>query len=325
MPFDRLTRSLAVLALVAASSAVAQDYPSRPVTLVVPFAAGGPTDTLARNLAQAMTGPLKQQIVVENIVGAGGTIAYGRVAKSKPDGYTVLLAHIGMSTAPALYRRLSVNPLTDFEYVGQVADVPMTLIARTSLQPDRLKDLIAYIKAHKDKINLGNAGIGAASHLCGLLFTSAIGIDLTTIPYNGTGPALAALMGGQIDIMCDQTTNTTPQIKAGRVKVYGVTSKTRNPSLPFVPTLAEEGLKNFEVVVWHGLYLPKNTPKPVVDKLVAALQAAVKDPGLKSRLAELGAEPVSVAKATPEGLQKQLKSEIDKWGPIIKKTGVHAD
>jgi tripartite-type tricarboxylate transporter receptor subunit TctC len=313
------------LAMLPAWNVAAQDYPTHAITLVIPFAAGGPTDTLGRNLAQSMTGPLKQQIVVENVVGAGGTIAYGRVAKAKPDGYTVLLAHIGMSTAPALYRKLPANPLTDFEYIGQVADVPMTLIARTTLPPDRLKDLIPYLKAHKDKINLGNAGLGAASHLCGLLFTSSIETDLTTIPYNGTGPALAALMGGQIDLMCDQTTNTTPQIKAGRVKVYGATSKSRIPSLPFVPTLAEEGLKNFEVVVWHGLYVAKGTPKPVIDKLVAALQAAVKDPGLKSRLAELGAEPVPVSKATPESLQKQLKSEIDKWGPIIRKTGIYAD
>ena len=325
MKTSKLARCIAVFALAAASSAFSQEYPTRPISLVIPFAAGGPTDTLGRNLAQSMTGPMKQQIVVENVVGAGGTIAYGRVAKSKPDGYTVLLAHIGMSTAPALYRKLPANPLTDFEYIGQVADVPMTLIAKTSLPPDRLKDLLPYIKAHKDKLNLGNAGLGAASHLCGLLFTSTIGTDLTTIPYNGTGPALAALMGGQIDLMCDQTTNTTPQIKAGRVKVYGVTSKKRNPSLPFVPTLAEEGLKDFEVVVWHGLYVAKGTPKPVIAKLVAALQTAVKDPGLKSRLAELGAEPVPVAKATPEALQKQLKSEIDKWGPIIKKTGIYAD
>ena len=325
MQTSKLARTLAVLALAVASSAFSQDYPTRPPTLTVPFAAGGPTDTLARQLAVAMGGPLKQQLVVENVVGAGGTIAYARVAKSKPDGYTVLLAHIGMSTAPALYRKLAANPLTDFEYIGQVADVPMTLIGKTGLPPDNLKDLIAYIKGNKDKLNLGNAGLGAASHLCGLLFMSAIQTEITTVPYNGTGPAMSALMGGQIDLMCDQTTNTTAQIKSGRVKVYGVTSKTRVPSLQFVPTLAEQGLKNFEVVVWHGLYVAKGTPKPVIDKLVAALQAAVKDPNFKAKLAELGAEPVPVAKATPEGLQKHLKAEIDKWGPIIKKAGIYAD
>ena len=321
----KLSRALSAAILLCASVAVAQDYPTRNVVLVVPFAAGGPTDTLARNLGVVMSNSLKQQVIVENVVGAGGTIAYGRVAKSKPDGYYVLLAHIGMSTAPALYRKPSVNPLTDFEYIGQVADVPMTLIAKTALPPDNLKDLIAYIKSNKDKINLGNAGLGAASHLCGLLFTSSIQADLTTVPYNGTAPAMAALMGGQIDLMCDQTTNTTAQIKSGRVKVYGVTSTTRVPSLPGVPTLSEAGLKNFDVVVWHGLYVPKGTPKPVLDKLNAALQAAVKDPNFKAKLAELGAEPVPVAKATPEALRKHLEAEINKWGPIIKKAGIYAD
>jgi tripartite-type tricarboxylate transporter receptor subunit TctC len=325
MGIKSIACGLMVLAVAAASSSLAQDYPNRNISLVIPFAAGGPTDTLGRNLAQVLTTALKQQVVVENVVGAGGTISYGRVAKSKPDGYTVLLAHIGMSTAPALYRKLPVNPLTDYEYIGQVADVPMTLIAKTDLPPDSLKDLIPYIKANKAKLNLGNAGLGAASHLCGLLFTSTIQTELTTVPYNGTAPALAALMGGQIDLMCDQTTNTTPPIKAGRVKVYGVTSKTRVPSLQFVPTLNEAGLKNFEVVVWHGLYVAKGTPKPALDKLVAALQVAVKDPGLKARLADLGAEPVPVAKANPEALQKHLKAEIEKWGPIIKKAGIYAD
>ena len=321
----RMLCSMLLLGWVFVSNTYAQEYPSRNVSLIIPFAAGGPTDTLGRNLAMVMSTALKHQVVVENVPGAGGTISYGRVAKSKPDGYNVLLAHIGMSTAPALYRKPAVNPLTDFEYIGQVADVPMTLIAKTALPPDSLKDLIAYVKANKATVNLGNAGLGAASHLCGLLFMSAIETDLTTVPYNGTAPAMAALMGGQIDLMCDQTTNTTAQIKSGRVKVYGVTSKTRVPSLQFVPTLAEQGIKNFEVVVWHGLYVAKGTPKPILDKLVAALQSSVKDPGFKSRLADLGAEPVSVAKATPEGLQKHLQAEIIKWGPIIKKAGVYAD
>ena len=201
----------------------------------------------------------------------------------------------------------------------------MTLIAKTGLPPDDLKGLIAYVKENKAKLNLGNAGLGAASHLCGLMFMTEIQTDLTTVPYNGTAPAMAALMGGQIDLMCDQTTNTTAQIVSGRVKVYGVTSKARVPSLKFVPTLAEQGLKNFEVVVWHGLYVAKGTPKPVLDKLVAALQTAVKDPGFKSKLADLGAEPVPVAKATPEALRKHLEAEIKKWGPVIKKAGVYAD
>jgi tripartite-type tricarboxylate transporter receptor subunit TctC len=201
----------------------------------------------------------------------------------------------------------------------------MTLIGKKALPPNNLKELLAYIKSNKDKLNYANAGLGAASHLCGLLFMSQIETDLTTISYKGTAPAMTDLLGGQVDLMCDQTTNTTQQIKAGTVKVYGVTSRQRIPSLKEIPTLAEQGLKNFDVVVWHGLYAPKGTPKPVLDKLVTALQAAVQDPGLKARLAELGAEPVPVSKANPESLRTQLKAEIDKWGPVIKKAGVYAD
>ena len=324
-----MLRFLLVLAAVIATGivtgAAAQDYPTRSVSLIVPFTAGGPTDTLARNLAQQMTKVLKQQVIVENRPGAGGTLAPSLIAKSKPDGYQVLIAHIGMSTAPALYRKLPYNPLTDFEYNGQVADVPMTLIARTGLPPDNYKDFVAYVKANKDKLNMGNAGLGAASHLCGLLFMSRIQADIQTIPYQGTAPAMSALMGNQIDLMCDQTTNTTGPILSGRVKVFGVTSKKRVPSLQFVPTLQEQGLKDFEISIWHGLYVAKGTPKPVLDKLNAALVASLKDPQFRDAMAKLGAEPVSADRATPASLEKHLKSEIDKWGPVIKKAGIYAD
>ncbi len=323
--FLKSLRFLPALMLLAGAGAWAQDYPTKSIALVVPFSAGGPTDTLARNLGVALTHTLKRQVIIDNTAGAGGTIAYNKVVKAKPDGYTVLIAHIGMSTAPALYRNLGFNPLTDYEYIGQVADVPMTLLAKKGLPPNNLKELLPYLNANKDKLTYANAGLGAASHLCGLLFMSQIQADLTTISYKGTAPAMTDLIGGQVDLMCDQTTNTTQQIKAGTVKVYGVTSLTRVPSLSDVPTLNEAGLKNFEVVVWHGLYLPKGTPKPVVDKLIAALQAAVQDPTFKTRLADLGAEPVPVAKANPEALRALLKSEIDKWGPIIRKAGVYAD
>ncbi len=326
MRFKAVSRlSGCALLLLAVAGATAQDYPTKQISMAVPFAAGGPTDTLARNLAVVMSQQLKQQVVIENVTGAGGTIAANRVAKAKPDGYSLLIAHIGMATAPALYRKLPYNPLTDYEYIGQVADVPMTLIAKTGLPPDNLTELIAYVKKNKDKLNLGNAGLGAASHLCGLLFMSRLEADITTIPYNGTAPAMTALMGGQIDLMCDQTTNTTAQIKSGRVKVYGTTTKTRVPSLSMVPTMAEQGMKDFEVSVWHGVYAPKGTPKPVVEKLVAALQASVQDATFKSRIAELGTQAVSKDKATPESLAKHLKAEIAKWDPIIKKAGVYAD
>ena len=318
-------RFLSVLALATAAGAFAQDYQNKQVVVVVPFAAGGPTDTLARNLAVSLTNSLKQQVIIDNTAGAGGTIAYNKVAKAKPDGYTILIAHIGMSTAPALYRNLSVNPLTDYEYIGQVADVPMTVLGKKALPPNNFKELLPYLKANRDKLTYANAGLGAASHLCGLLFMSRIETDLTTVPYKGTAPAMTDLIGGQVDLMCDQTTNTTQQIKSGTVKIYGVTSPQRVPSLKDVPTLAEQGLKGFNVVVWHGLYAPKGTPKPVIDKLIAALQAAVRDPTFKARLEDLGAEPVPVAKANPEALRTHLQAEINKWGPIIKKAGIYAD
>jgi tripartite-type tricarboxylate transporter receptor subunit TctC len=320
-----LWRAVPALLFAVAGLATAQDYPSKPITFVVPFAAGGPTDTLARNLGVVMGPLLKQQIVIDNSAGAGGTIAANKVAKARPDGYTLLLAHIGMSTAPALYRKLPFDPLNDFEYIGQIADVPMTLIAYKGVPANNFKEFLAYAKANKDKLNYANAGLGAASHLCGLLFMTAIETDFNTIPYKGTAPAMTDLIGGQVQFMCDQTTNTTQQIKSGTVKVYGVTSKQRVPSLKEIPTLAEQGLPNFEVAVWHGLYAPKGTPKPVIDKLVAALQTAVQEQTFRVRLADLGAEPVSKDKATPESLRNHLKAEIDKWGPIIKKAGQYAD
>jgi tripartite-type tricarboxylate transporter receptor subunit TctC len=311
--------------ILGASHSYAQQYPTKVITLVVPFAAGGPTDTVARLVGKAMGDSLKQQIIVENVLGAGGTVAANRVAKAAPDGYTIFIHHIGMSTAPALYRKLPYDAINDFEPIGLVNDTAMTLVARKDFPPKDLKELIAYVKANKEKINLANAGLGAASHLCGMLFMSAIQTDLTTIPYNGTGPAMNDLLGGQVDLMCDQTTNTTSQIKAEKIKVYGVTTKKRVPSLPNVPTMDEAGLPNFEVVVWHGLYAPKGTPKPVIDQLTKAMQVAIKDATVKQRFAELGAESVADKLATPEAHRAFLKSEIDKWGPIIKKAGVYAD
>src|SRR5688572_14600646 len=246
--------------LVVASPASAQKYPDKVITIIVPFTAGGPTDTVARLLAQPMTKMLKQQVIIENVGGAGGTIAAGRVARATPDGYTLFLHHVGHSTAPSLYRKLSYNSITDFEPIGLINEVPMTLVARKDFPPKDLKELIAYVKANKDKVTYANAGVGAASHLCGMLIMSAIGTQVNTIPYKGTGPAMNDLLGGQVDFMCDQTTNTTGQIKGGKIKVYAVTTKTRVKSLPDVPTTQEGGLPKVEVGVWHGLYAPKGTP-----------------------------------------------------------------
>ncbi len=321
-------KPLLVVALVALASAPglgqAQQYPNRSVTLMVPFAPG-PTDTVARVVAQSMSKSLGQSIVIENRPSAGGILAPELVKNAKPDGYTILIHHIGMATIPALYRQLRFNPLTDFDYIGLINDVPMTLIGKQALPPKDFKELLAYIQSNKDRMSLANAGIGAASHLCGVLFTSAIQADLLTVPYKGTGPALNDLLGGQVDLLCDQTTNTTQQIKSGKVKVYGVTTKTRVASLPDVPTLDEQGLKGFEVSIWHGLYGPKGMPKEALDRLVWALQYALNDPAVKQRFAELGATTMPADKGTPAALQAMVKAETEKWSPLIKKAGVYAD
>ena len=320
-----MLRTLVLLAAAIAMPALAQEYPNKPIVIVVPAAAGGPTDTLTRVLASSMSSAMKNQFLIENAGGAGGIIGINKAAKARPDGYTLLLYHIGMSTSPALYRKLPYDTLNDFDYIGQVADVPMTLIAKKATPSANFPEFLAYIKANRDKVTYAHAGIGSASYLCGLLFMTSIQAEFTQIPYKGTGPAMNDLVGGQTDFMCDQTTNTVPQIKSGNVKVYGVTTAARLPSLPELATLDEQGLKGFDLVVWNGLYAPRGTPKAALDKLVTALQAAVQDPAFKSRLAELGAEPVPLAKATPESLRTLLKSEIDKWTPIIRKSGVYAD
>lgn len=319
-------RPLAAIAFsLAAGIAAAQTYPTRPVTIVVPFTAGGPTDTVARSLGQAMTKPLGQTVVIENVGGAGGTVGATRVKNAAPDGYTVLLHHIGMSTAPALYRKLAYNPQTDFEFIGLIVDTPMTMIARVDFPAKDFREFVAYVKANKAKLNLANAGLGAASHLCGLMFQSAIEADVTTVPFKGTADAMNALLGKQVDFLCDQTTNTTGQIKAGSVKAYAVTSAKRVPTLPELPTMQEGGLKGFEVGIWHGVYAPKGTPKVALDKLVAAMQEAAKDPGFRTRMSELGATVYANDQITPAALASHLKSEIEKWGPVIKKAGIYAD
>ncbi|HTH43472.1 MAG TPA: tripartite tricarboxylate transporter substrate binding protein BugD [Oxalicibacterium sp.] len=322
---SKFLTAIAGLALVASASAFGESYPTKTITMVVPFSAGGPTDTVARLVAQSMTNTLKQTVIVENVGGAGGTIGAARVAKADPDGYTVLLHHIGMSTAPTLYRKLSFNPITDFAPIGLITDVPMTFIARRDFPAKDMKELLAYVKANKDKVSYANAGVGSASHLCGMLFMTAINTELTTVPYKGTGPAMNDLLGGQVDFMCDQTTNTTSQIKGGKIKAYAVTTKAKVPSLSNLPTVDSSGLPGFEVAVWHGLYAPKGTPDAIVNKLSAALQTALKDPTVKQRFADLGTEPVSQDRATPEALRAHLKSEIAKWAPIIKKAGIYAD
>jgi len=263
--------------------------------------------------------------VVENAAGAAGTIGVSKVARANPDGHTLLVFHIGMATTPALYRKLQYKPLEDFEYIGLINDVPMTMLVKNGFPAKNMKEMVDYVKKNADKVTLANAGVGSASHLCGLLFQSAINQELVTVPYKGTAPALADLMGGQVDILCDQTTNTTPQIKAGKVTALALTAPQRIESLKDLPTMAESGYPGFNVSIWHGLYAPKGTPKPVVDRLVTALQEALKDPGLNKRFADLGAQTATTDRATPEALRKHLAAEIDRWGPVIKKAGVFAD
>ena len=317
------------IALAAATLAIAaQAFPDKPIDIIVPFAAGGPTDKVARDFAEAMRKQFEHAtIVIENVGGAGGTLGAARVAKAAPDGYTLLLYHVGMATAPALYRKLPFKPLEDFEFLGLINDVPMTLVGRPTLPPNNYAELHKWLQANKGNVNLANAGLGAASHLCGLLLQQALQIEMQTVPYKGTAPALTDLMGGQVDIMCDQTTNTSGQIEAGKIKAYAVTSLQRltTPALAKLPTLDESGLKGFNVSIWHGLYAPKGTPKPVLDQLNAALRAALKDPEFIKREEALGAVVVADDRVMPAGHKKFVASEINKLGAAIKAAGQYAD
>ncbi len=327
-----MKRLLSLFALVGLSVGLSAQslaaYPDKPVTIVVPFAAGGPTDKVARDLAEVLRKSLNNQsIVIENVGGAGGTLGAAKVAKASPDGYTLLLHHIGMATAPGLYRKLPYNVLNDFEFLGMVNDVPMTLVGRTSLPANNFAELRRWIDANKGKINLANAGLGAASHLCGLLFQQSVAVDMTTVPYKGTGPAMIDLVGGQVDLMCDQTTNTTAQIEGGKVKAFAVTTlkPLSTPALAKLPTLDSQGLKGFNVSIWHGMYAPKGTPKAILDQINVALRAALRDPEFIKRQEALGAVVVSDERLNSADHRRFVEAEINKWGPAIKAAGSYAD
>ena len=322
-----MNRLLIASALALAATGALAEYPEKSITLIVPFAAGGPTDKVARDFAEAMRKPLGgATIVIENVGGAGGTLGATRTAKATPDGYTLLLHHIGMSTAPGLYRNLQYK-VADFEHVGLINEVPMTLIGRPTLPADNYAELTKWVEANKGKINLANAGLGAASHLCGLMFMNTLKVEMQTVPYKGTAPAMTDLIGGQVDIMCDQSTNTTPQIAGGKVKAFAVTTPERlsTPELAKLPTLDESGMKGFNVSIWHGLYAPQGTPKPVLDKLNTALKAALKDPEFIKREEALGAVIVTDDRTSPAGHRKWVESETAKWVPVIKAAGQYAD
>jgi tripartite-type tricarboxylate transporter receptor subunit TctC len=318
---------LALSALAVAHGALAA-YPEKPVTIVVPFAAGGPTDKVARDLAEVLRKGLNNQtVIIENVGGAGGTLGAAKVAKANADGHTLLLHHIGMATSPALYRNMPYKTLDDFEYLGMVNEVPMTLVGRSTLPANNFAELRTWVNANKGKINLANAGLGAASHLCGLLFQQAMAVDMTTVPYKGTAPAMTDLLGGQVDLMCDQTTNTTSQIESGKIKAFAVTTlkPLTTPALSKLPTLDSQGLKGFNVSIWHGLYAPKGTPKAVLDQVNAALRNALKDPEFIKRQEALGAVIVTDGRLASAEHKKFVEAEINKWGPAIKAAGQYAD
>ena len=321
----RLALSAGILALAAMAPqnvAAQAAYPTKSITLIVPAAAGGPTDTVARLIGESMGKTLGQSVIVENIGGAGGTIGMSRVAKASPDGYTISIYHIAQTTHPALYDNLQHNPLTDFDHLGRIADVPMTLVSKTGVAAKDVKELIDWIRSQPGKITYGHAGIGSASHLCTLVLMRDLKIEMVGVGYRGTGPAMNDLLGGQFDVMCDQTTNTTNQIKEGRIKGYAVTTKAKVSSLPDLPTLDSTAIPGFEMSAWHAMWAPKGLPKDVTDKLVAALQAALKDPKVIGRFADLGTEPVAQNLATPEALKTQVTSEVKRWDAVIKAAGV---
>ena len=305
--------------------AAAQEFPSRPVTLMMPYAAGGPGDTITRIIGQGMSKVLGSQFMIENTAGAGGTVGTAKVAAAPPDGHSLLVMHFGHAANTALYRNLRYDAVRDFEPIGLIAESPMALVAKKNFPADNLRDFIAYVKANNTQVTHGHAGIGSASHLCGLLFFNAIATTVTSIPYKGTGPALNDLIGGQFDFMCDQTLNVLQPVNAGLIKAFATTTKARLAVAPDLPTAAEAGLPDVEITVWFGMWAPKATPQPVIEKLSAGLREALKDPEVKNRLAMAGAETVAAERATPAALRAHLKSEIDKWVPIIQKAGISAE
>ncbi len=312
----------------ASALALAQSYPSKTITIVVPFSAGGPTDRVARDLAEAMRKPLGgATIVIDNTAGAGSSIGSNKVVKAAPDGYTLLLNHIAMASMPNQLRNMPFKVDTDFEYLGMVNEVPMTLISRPSLPAKTYKELVTWIGQNKGKVNLGNAGIGSASHLCGLMVQNALQTDMTSVPYKGTAPAMTDLIGGQIDLMCDQTTNTSQQIEGKKVTAYAVTTSKRltTPALKDLPTMQELGIKGFDVSIWHGLYAPKGTPADVMAKINGALKAALKDPEFMAKQEALGAVIITDQRTDPVEHKKFVASEIAKWGPVLTAAKAYID
>lgn len=317
-----LRLTLASFLVVIAPQALAQDFPSRPITMVMPYAPGGPGDVITRVFAGAFQKILGQQVLVENPAGASGSIGTARVARARPDGYTLLMIHVSHATNSVMFKNLPYNPMEDFEPIGSATSGPMLIATRANFPARDLGEFITYLRANQGKVSLAHAGIGSASHLCGLMMMNTLNVKLNEIPYKGTGPALNDLMGGQVDVLCDQTSGTVPSVKSGRIKAYAAAGRTRLAQLPEVPAISEAGVQGFDINISFGLYAPKGTPRPVMDLLVATLQKAVADPEVRQRLEGMGIAAVPPERARPEALRAHLKQEVDVLGGLLIKAGV---
>ena len=318
----------AALALIGAGAlaapVLAQDYPTQPVTIVVPFSAGGPSDTVARVIAHSMGREMGQQVLVQNVGGAGGTLGSAQVAHAAPDGYNLLINHIAMAVSGALYANLPYSTTQDFTPVGLATDAPMVITGRPDLGADSIEELLDLIRAEGEAMTIAHGGIGGAAHLCGMLIQESLGVEMITVPYQGTGPAMTDLMGNQVDVMCDQATTTVSPIRNGSIKAYAVTSQERIDSLPDLPTTAEADIEAVQIGVWHGLYGPADMDEAVVARLETALQTALQDPDVIARLADIGTVPMPIEQANPEGLRQMLEAQITLWEPIIDRAGIFA-
>jgi tripartite-type tricarboxylate transporter receptor subunit TctC len=316
---------IALVLALTSMQATAQDFPNRAITMMMPYAPGGPGDTITRVFAGAMQKHLGQQIVVDNTAGASGSIGTAKVARAKPDGYTLLMIHVSHATNVAMYKSLPYHPVDDFDPIGRATSGPMVIVTRNDFPAKNLNEFVAYVKANGPKVSLAHAGVGSASHLCGLMMMNALNVKLNEIPYKGTGPALTDLMGGQVDILCDQTSGTVPSVKTGKIKAYASAGKARLPQLPDVPAISEAGVEGFDINISFGLYAPKGLPKPVIEQLTSALKKSVGDAEVRQRLEAMGITAVNMDQARPDALRAHLKYEIDTLGGLLVKAGVKAN